>query len=168
MSDENRPSHVHREPPADELTAAAYLWPVLSPVTVELGGRAAESVPELARAAELPSAAELPNAAELPKASRAEYPDPTASAEMEIKSVPVTLRAKGSFPASDAPAVFATLSMTAVGVTGIMSALMTAYVAAEHAPASLMPWFVGLAAAQLAVAASVIFRIGRRSHRSGG
>ncbi|HET6187465.1 MAG TPA: hypothetical protein VFE59_10740 [Trebonia sp.] len=145
MSDESWPSPAH-QPPVDELTAAAYLRVVLLPAAVA-SSMAAEKV------------------AELPKAARADYPDPSASAHMVIKSVPVTVEATGSVPASDAPAVFATLGITAVGMTGIMGALMTAYVAAGHAPASVLPWFVGLALGQLALALAVIIRIGRRAHK---
>lgn len=147
MSDESWPSPAH-QPPIDELTAAAYLRVVLLPAAVEMNSLAAENV------------------AKLPKAARADYADPSASAHMVIKSVPVTVEARGSVPASDAPAVFATLGITAVGMTGIMGALMTAYVAAEHAPANVLPWFVGLALAQLSVAVTVIIRISRRAHQA--
>jgi hypothetical protein len=145
MSEENRPFQVHRQSPAAE------------PAAVELGSVAAEHAAELRNVA-------TPNVVELPRAARADYPEPSASAHMVIKSVPVTAELKGSFPASDAPAIFATLSITAAGMTGMVCALVTAYLATEHAPANLMPWFVGLAAAQLGVAVAVIFRIGRRSH----
>lgn len=134
MNDENRPFEVRRQSPADEPTAAAYLEVVLSPT------------------------------AEPPRAARADYPEPSASAHMVIKSIPVTAELKGSFLASDAPGIFVTLSTAAVGMTGIVCALVTAYLAAEHAPANLMPWLVRLAAAQLGVAVAVVFRIGRRSH----
>jgi hypothetical protein len=147
MSDENRTFEVHRQSPAEEPTAAAYLRVVLSPEVVEP-----------------PRLTELFSVVELPRAVRADLPEPSASAHMVIKSVPVTAELKGSFPASDAPTIFDALSITAAGMTGIVCALVTAYLATEHAPANLMPWFVGLAAAQLGVAVAVIFRIGRRSH----
>jgi len=150
MSDENRPFEGHRQSPAEEPTAAAHLRVVLSPEVVEL--------------TKLTELTELFNVVELPRAARADLPEPSASAHMVIKSVPVTAELKGSFPASDAPTIFDTLSITAAGMTGIVCALVTAYLATEHAPANLMPWFVGLAAAQLGVAVAVIFRIGRRSH----
>jgi hypothetical protein len=148
MRDEN-PSPVHRQLPADDLTAAAWLWVVLSPATVELDSVAAKAGHE---------------AAERPKAARADDPDPSASAHMVIKSVPLTVEATGRVPGNDAPAVFATLGITAVGITGIMGALMTADVAAEHSPANMTAWFVALALAQLGVALAVIFRVGRRAH----
>jgi uncharacterized membrane protein YuzA (DUF378 family) len=75
----------------------------------------------------------------------------------------VTVKATGTVPANDAPAVFATLGTTAVGITGIMAALVTAYLGTEHVPANAAYWFVGLALAQLAVTVTVIFRIGRRA-----
>lgn len=144
MSDEDLPSQAYRQ--ADELTAAAYLGVILSPATVELEGLAAEKI------------------AKQPQATRADSPDPSASAHMVIKSMPLTVEAKGIFPAGDAPVIFAALAISAVGMTGIVGALMTAYVAAEHAPANMLAWFVGLGMAQLGVAVAVIFWIGRRAH----
>jgi hypothetical protein len=157
MREENRPFEAHRQPPADEPTAAALLRVVLSPTPLDLGGLDAEN-------AAAPRNVAAPKVAETPSAARADYPEPSASAHMVIKTVPVTVELKGGFPASDASVIFATLSMTAAGMTGIVSALVTVYLATEHAQANLMPWFVGLAAAELGVAVAVIFRIGRRSH----
>jgi hypothetical protein len=148
MRDED-PSQVHRQPTPDDLTAAAWLWVVISPTPAELGS---------------PTAKVGRDAADLPKAARADDMGPSASAQMVIKSVPLTVEAAGRVPGRDAPVVFATLGITAVGITGIMGALMTADLAAEHSPANAMAWFVALALAQLGVALAVIFRIGRRAH----
>jgi len=77
--------------------------------------------------------------------------DPSSSAYLKISTLgSTTVEARGTVPL--------------ICVAGILGAVVTAYIAA-HAPEHDLSWFLGLAAAELALAGAVIFRITRRGRR---
>lgn len=87
---------------------------------------------------------------------------PTSSAHLEVSLWPAKVTAGGIVPVSETRVFITTLGMTVTGITGILSAVVTAYVAAVYAPPDMLGWFLGLAVAELGLALAVVLRIARR------
>lgn len=78
--------------------------------------------------------------------------DPTAHAYLKITTLgPTTVEARGTVPL--------------ICVAGIFGAVAIAYIGAQG-PAGALQWFLGLAAAELALVGLVIFRVTRRAGRA--
>ncbi len=81
----------------------------------------------------------------------AEAEDPSWAASLTIKTRHTSLVARGHASVT-----------AAVGIAGIFCAVLTSYIASRASPHA-WPWFLGLAAAELAVAALTIIRITKPS-----
>jgi hypothetical protein len=93
---------------------------------------------------------------------------PTSSAHLKVSLGPAKVIAHGIVPVTETRMFITTLGMTVTGVTGIVGAVITAYVAAVYAPPDALGWFMGLALAELGLALAVVLRIARRDRAAAG
>lgn len=151
MEDKNPSLPVFGGGEAEEPSAAAHLEISLEPIKVAVAGvPVGEAHPAAAASPEQP----VPT-------GRGHSDEPTASAILKIRSWPITVEVGGAVPASETPLFISTMGMSATGIAGIIGAVVTVYVAASHLPPHILGWFLGVAAAELALAGAVVFRIGR-------
>lgn len=91
--------------------------------------------------------------------SSAPAEQPTSSARIGISLRPTEIQgtAEGIVPGELAPVLITTFGMIAMGVAGIIGAIITAYLGLTHSAY----WFFGLALAELGLAFAVILLIVR-------
>jgi hypothetical protein len=90
-----------------------------------------------------------------PSSGQAEQPTSSAELELSLRPTEITGKAAGTVPASEARVLITTFGMIAMGVSGIVGAVLTANIA----PPTAVTWYLGLAVAELVLAFGIVLLI---------